>query len=227
MKFIIIIFSLFLFINSTQKKSEYFIPQDFEFPDDSIGMGKTFSYHDSLNNDDYYEDLRLIQNETKKLKSTVYYSKDAKTDSTIYYNGNISESYMNLSTIQPMCKGYNIDELIINKNGGKEKHIKQVFNNNIVQLTKSSIRRITNDTSIFWMGNYHKCLVIKAEQRVERVSPIFPSLNYDQEATVCFFYAKEFGVIKFIIHYTDGKNEVHHSIWLLSGIHDLVSNSPI
>jgi hypothetical protein len=225
MKIIIFFLISFTFLTScSQQKSNYFIPKEFEYPDDSIADGKTFVYRDSINNKYKYEDLRLLNNGSKKLRSILSYTNEYKTDSQIYFNGNLIESYNQLSTVEPkMYKGEIIGDIIINKSGVKEKHDLQLYRNNVVSLKRYLIETYVKDTSILWMGNYLNCYMTKGEARLERSSS-YASLNYDQKAVIYFFLAKQIGLIKYSIEYTDNKKEFHNIVWTLSAIENISNN---
>jgi hypothetical protein len=89
------LFCAMLFISLTscsRQKSPRFIPKAFEYPDDSIGQGKTFIYHDSVHNQDTYEELRSIVRGSDTVQSYFRYNDTAALDSQILDHGQLMET---------------------------------------------------------------------------------------------------------------------------------------
>jgi hypothetical protein len=223
MRLLTSIFLIIFFMSCVGQISSYFIPKEFEYPDDSIGNGKTFIYRDIVNKQNAYLDIRLFNIGTKKLRSFVQHNPNLIRDSEIICDGKRVEFYYQLSTVDPkMSKGEDIVDKIINDGGKFGRHISsRTFHDNVIILKISVEENVIKDTSILWMGNYLGCIETQKEGKIEIRSSKYPTLNFDGNLLSKCYYAKRIGIIRYSMAYKDRKKENHYIMWDLSSIEDI------
>jgi hypothetical protein len=206
-----------------RQKSSYFIPKEFEYPDDSIGNGKTFIYLDTLNKQNTYLDIRMFSVGAKKVRSIVQYNPVSFKDSDIISDGKRIEIYSQLSKVdQKMYKGEDIVDKIVNDGENSLMHItSRTYHNNIIIAKISFQESVIKDTTILWMGNYLPCIETKKEGKVEGRSRKYSTLNFDDTILSICYYAKRIGLIRYSIAFKDRKQENHYMMRILSSIEDI------
>lgn len=212
---------LFLFLTGCSgQKMPRFIPKAFEYPDDSIGEGKTFTFHDSVHNENTYLELRsfMIGNDT--VQSHFRYNDTAVVDSELINHGQLMETYRALSSLYPrMYKGEDIVDVTIN-DGTKlgSNKMSTTYHNDTVTETISWESQFIKDTSIIWKGQLLPCLVVQSNGKLKVRSKKYAPLNFTSKGLLYDYYAKSIGVIKYVLTYKDRKNNYHYLSWNLTSI---------
>lgn len=208
------------FASCSRQKTPRFIPIAFEYPDDSIGQGKTFIYHDSVHNQDTYEELRSIVRGSDTVQSYFRYNDTAVLDSQIINHGQLLEAYRALSSLYPrMYKGEDLVDATINDGtrlGTNKRSI--TYHNDTATVTYSSESQFIKDTSIVWRDQWLPCLVVQTNGKLEVRSKKYAALNYTSRVLLYGYYAKNIGVIKYILTFRDRKNNYYYLPWSLTSI---------
>jgi hypothetical protein len=202
------------------QKRPYFMPKTFEYPDDSIGEGKTFTYHDSAHNQDTYIDLRSFMMGRDTLRSYLRYNAKSRIDSQIINHGQLIETFDQLSTRHPrLFKGEQVLDLTIDDGTKLGKNKKSwTYHNDNLTLAISSESQFVKDTSMLWQGRLLPCLVIHSDGKMDVRSKKYASLNYTSTVLYYGYYAKSIGLIKYILAFTDRKKVDHYQRWNLASI---------
>ena len=212
---------LFTFLTSCSgQKTPRFIPKAFEYPDDSIGQGKTFIYHDSLHNQDTYLELRSIVRGSDTVQSYFRYNDTAVLDSQIINQGRLMETYRALSSLYPrMYKGEDIVDVTTDDGTKLGRNKKSTtYHNDTVTETISWESQFIKDTSIIWKGQLLPCLVIQSNGKLEVRSKKYTPLNFTSRGLLYDYYAKNIGVIKYLLTFKDKKNIDYYLPWSLTSI---------
>jgi len=214
---------LFTFLTSCSgQNNPYFIPKSFEYPDDSIGGGKTFIYHDSVHNKDTYVALRSFVRGGDTVLSYVRYNDKSVIDSQIVSHGIKIESYYQFSWYHPFL--YKAEDLIdvTTIDGAKlsKNKTSATYHNDTLALTISSQSQFLKDTSMLWTGQMVPCLVTVSTEKMKGRSKIIGSLNFTSTGVLLGYYAKGLGVIKYILTFRDRKNDYQYQVWNLTTIED-------
>jgi hypothetical protein len=208
-----IIFVLFIFLTGCSgQKMPRFIPKAFEYPDDSIGEGKTFIFHDSVHNKNTYVELRSVVMGNDTVQSWLRYNDTTVTDSAIMNHGQLMEIYGHLSSLNPrMYKGEDVVDVTIN-DGTKLGKNKQswTYHNDTLTVAITSESQFVKDTSIEWRGRLLPCLAIQFNGKMEVRSKLYRGLNYTAKAINYDYYAKNIGLIKYTVKFKDRKNNDHY-----------------
>jgi hypothetical protein len=229
MKLLLLIILIIFFQSCHRQKLGAFIPKEFYYPDDSIGSGKTFTYHDSANNKYKYTDLKLIYSENKKLIVFVSYDSILTRDSVIELNHKVIDWYKQLGAYDStLVKAEGLVDMTIDDNSrlGKNK-ISIFFQNDIISEKISTEKIFVKDTSMIWNGKYFDCLIMESNGKFEIRSHKYPSLNYNLNAIHYSYFAKGIGQIEMSDKYRDRKGKNHFDEWYLSSIKDIVSRNKI
>jgi hypothetical protein len=212
---------LFTFLTGCSgQKTPRFIPKAFEYPDDSIGQGKTFIYHDSVHNQDTYLELRSIVRGSDTVQSCFRYNDTAVLDSQIINHGKLIETYRALSSLYPrMYKGEDIVDVTTDDGTklGRNKN-SMTYHNDTVTETISWEGQFIKDTSIIWKGQLLPCLVIQSNGKLEVRSKKYAPLNFTSKGLLYGYYAKNIGLIKYVLTFKDRKNNDHYLPWNLTSI---------
>jgi hypothetical protein len=217
--------SIWLFIvavSCTEKKSRRFIPEAFEYPVDSIGEGKTFIFHDSVQNADTYVALNSFMRGGDTVQTFTRYNATTILDSQVFNRGQLVETYYPLSSLHPrLYKGEAIADEVTSdgtKPGVSEKSY--TYRNDTVTVTLSSKTRFLKDTSVLWQGHELPCLVIQSNRIVDAQSKSYKGLNYTVKTQYVGYLAKNLGVIKYVLSFRDRQNNDHYMVWDLVAIED-------
>lgn len=202
------------------QKSPRFIPEAFEYPDDSIGQGKTFIYHDSLHNQDTYVELRSIVRERDTVQSYFRYNDTDVIDSQIVNHGKLMEAFRTISTLHhQLYKGEDIVDVTTDDGTKLGRHNESMtFHNDTVTATQSFESHFVKDTSILWSGRWLPCLVVQTNGKMEIRSKKYRLLNYTSRALLYAYYAKNIGVVKYVVTFKDRKNKDYYLPWTLTSI---------
>jgi hypothetical protein len=211
-----------LFASCSGQKPARFIPKDFNYPDDSIGEGKTFIFHDSVHNQHTYLSLRSLMQGSDTVQSRVRYNAMSVIDSQIISHGQMIESYYQFSWYHPVL--YKAQDLIdVTTSDGTKLGLNKTsctYHNDTLLLTISSESQFLKDTSMVWSGQLVPCLVIVSNGKMEGRSKIIESLNFTSTVLYRGYYAKDLGVIKYTMGFKDRKNNDQYLVWDLVAIED-------
>jgi hypothetical protein len=224
----ILTFALLLMILTccSSRKLPRFIPVDFEYPDDSIGEGKTFVYHDSVHNQNTFLQLRYIRKGSDTLLSYFHYTDTAKLDSQLLRHGQLVKTFRQLSTLNPrVYKGEDILDVIID-DGTKlgRKKTSWTYNNDTLKAVFTFESQFIKDTSILWKDQLLPCLVIQSNATLEMSSKLYSGLNRSSKGLIYYYYAKNIGVIRNTLASKDSKNIDHYWIWTLASIENGINS---
>jgi len=90
MKFMASLFLVFI-IHSCSTDLPRFIPEDFDYPNNKIGAGKTYVYRNRDSSQYHFNDIKIINDQG--YRSIRNYGDDSIGDSIITYNGRTIEVY--------------------------------------------------------------------------------------------------------------------------------------
>jgi hypothetical protein len=214
MKFIASLFLIFV-IYSCSTGLTYFIPGDFDYPNNEIKAGKTFVYKNSDSNQYYFKDIKLIN--YKGYRSIKSYDEHSIKDSIITYNGRTIEVY-NFFILGngKAIRGQKLQDIILNNNDKLGKHLTEwSYRNPKVFLTTTLEEKYNKDTTVNWQNHSLECLVTQANGILRYSS------NHQTIYTFKYYYAKGIGLIKYASEYTDYHGKYYHTIWNLLSIKDI------
>jgi hypothetical protein len=212
---------MYFFTGCSGQKMPFFIPKAFEYPDHSIGEGKTFIYYDSVHNKNNYFELRTFIKGGDTVCSNLQYNDTAKVDSQIINHGKLIEIYHQLSTLNSrMYKGEDIVDMTISDGTrlGKNKQSYTFRNDDTLTVKISSESQFFKDTSILWKGALLPCLVVQTNGNIELRSKKFAGLNRSSTVLVYSYYALKIGEIKYTVAFRDRNNNDYCFQWNLTSI---------
>lgn len=208
------------FTGCSRQKMHFLVPEAFQYPDDSIGEGKTFFYHDSVHNQNTYMQLRTYITGSDTIQSYFRYNDTAIIDSQIMSHGKLIETYRQLSTLNPrMYKGEDIVDITTGDGTktGKNKR-SYTYKNDTLKMEISSEYQFFKDTSILWKGVLLPCLAFQTVGHIELRSKKFAGLNHSTRVFFYGYYAPKLGEIKYTLAFKDRKNNDHYVQWNLISI---------
>ncbi len=92
--------------------------------------------------------------------------------------------------------------------------------NDTLILTISSESQFLKDTAMVWRGQLLPCLVTMSNEKMEGHSNIIKSLNFTSTAVLRGYYAKNIGVIKYMLTFRDRQHVDQYQVWHLVRIED-------
>jgi len=241
MKLFSIILSFTLLANISNQRSSYFIPKEFEFPDDSIGNGKTFFYKNEayLNEDDWntenastmyvenmytFKNLQLINIDGEKYRQVKEYdhSLTSITDSIIILDGKALAVFnFFMSGDGKAIAGEKIQDTVIEDENKLGKHlVKRIYHGEKLTHIVSSEEKFLKDTIITWKKNKLPCLVTRTTGLVKVQTNADTSFNYTFKVFSNTYYAKGIGEIKYSIDFIDHTGKDNYAMWDLISIYD-------
>ena len=197
MRLTYIFLTIFLFSCTQSKYKGFFIPKEYEYPEDSLLNKKTFTYEDISIGKIIYCDYVL---KNKNLIET-HYSNSKTYDSTIYCNGKTIETYSSPFDEKVLIKCNIIQDTIIKNETKFGKRVRTTFlTEDSSSVLSSVISEYLNDTSLTWNNQTIPCVVVrqhcKDEYRDGKDS-MTDILLYSQTG----YYGKHIGLIKYTIYF--------------------------
>lgn len=218
---------LFLFINrcSDKKNDHYFIPEDFQYPYNKIGVGKTFVYQNSLTKEQTFEDLRTLDIGGKHFETLKSYNANSVNDSVKLLNGKVFETFIFfMSSGGHFVKAETVKDSILNNNLKLGVHVtERKFEANGVQYITTSQEKFLKDTTIIWENTRLPCLVTQSNKKIEVIDKAATAVNNFINVIANFYYAKGIGVIKYSIQFTDQYGKANYGLWELKSIKNINS----
>lgn len=203
---------LFVFImnlfscSSSNKKS--FIPKEYDYPDDSLLIGKTFVYQDIQTGEKTYTYYRIQYNSKDKWLLSVQYTNNKVYDSTFYLNDKMIETYSSPYANGALLKCEIIQDTVI-QNGTKfgQSLTTTILRKDSSSVISTSVSEYLKDTTIAWRNQLIPCFVTtqwcKDEYKNSNDSTT-DILLYSQNG----YYAKGIGLIKYTVYFHDRVNTI-------------------
>ncbi len=188
----------------SSKNGETFIPKEYQFPDDSLLMGKTFSYNKTESNEKNFTDLRLNVIGDKKYLVSRQYSSDKLFDSVITVEDKTKDIYsFSFDDGRPL-KGEIIQDTII-KNGTKlGLRIKRTIFK-VKDYTSDNLSRLEylKDTAIVWQKRKIDCIVMTATSTTQLINSTDNSARQELTSYHNLYYGKYIGLLKYSTNFKD------------------------
>jgi hypothetical protein len=225
-----ILLSLLIFapilIRCSAQKPANFIPKEFEYPDDTIGAGKTFIYEDSLTKRQHYENLQILDSNGKKLKITKSYDSSSVSDSVRYLDDKLVEHYnFFLNKGGNPIKAENLQDTVTNNEHRLGVHSSQIrYRTDALIYTATTKEEFLKDTTITWQGKQLPSLVTSGNSRVEIKVKADTTVSEVMEVHLRFYYARNVGLIRYSIQFTDHTGKDSYGLWKLEKIDDDMKN---
>jgi len=214
MKFMASLFLVFI-IHSCSTDLPRFIPEDFDYPNNKIGAGKTYVYRNRDSSQYHFNDIKIINDQG--YRSIRNYGDDSIGDSIITYNGRTIEVYnFFLSRDRKGIKGEKLQDIILSNNDKLGKHLTEWSYRAPKILCRTRLEEeYVKDTTINWQSHPLECLVTRATGILRyRLS----NSNYQTTYAFKYYYAKGIGVIRYSNEFTDHYGKYHSNTWDLVSI---------
>ena len=220
MKVQLLLLAILFFSKCSDTKTAYFIPEEYQYPDNKIGNGKIFIYQDSLTKEFVSKSIKLINMDGRTYRIYKQYDSTSTTDSAIIFNGKMVEDY-NFIIGGRATKADIMEDTIIN-NGFKlgQRVYKCVYNTPPTFTTQNSEETFLKDTSINWKGKSTKCLLTNESVLLEVHLISDTTEKQVLHATLTNYYAEGYGMIKYSLHMIDHTGKTSYSVWSLDSIGD-------
>jgi hypothetical protein len=217
MRFIAYLFLVFT-IYSCSTDLHRFIPEDFDYPNNKIGAGKTYVYWNRDSSQYHFDDIRIIND--KGYRSIRSYGDDSIGDSIITSNGRTIEVYnFFLSRDRKGIKGEKLQDITLNNNHKLGKHLTEwSYQASKILCTTKLEEEYVKDTAINWQNHPLECLVTRATG-ILRYSD--SKSNHQTTYAFKYYYAKGIGVIRYSNEFTDYHGKYHSNTWNLASIKDI------
>jgi hypothetical protein len=186
---------ILFFIGCNKVKKDSFIPKEYEYPDDSLLNGKTFTYQDLPNGQKYSDDCSIQYISNDKWYFDITHNDKKIYDSTIYLNDKRFVSYSSPYLEGRLLKDSIIQDTILPNGTKYGKSITSFIDkkNDSTSLNVSYTLEYLKDTDIIWNNASIHCIVIKDSSKYRynegKASTIY--LDYKEE-----YYGKKMGIIK-------------------------------
>jgi hypothetical protein len=133
----------------------------YQYPDDSIGNGKSFIYTRKYSSELLTSKVSLLKEQDSTYRIVVNYEGDILADSSRYYNGKLIEMYaFYMSGDRSATKAIIAQDTIMDSKAGKIRRSKLIypteFNTYIVTNEESYVK----DSSAVWKGKKLNCLIV-------------------------------------------------------------------
>jgi len=211
---------LLLWINRCSEHPDCFIPDDFQYPDNKIGMGKTFVYQNSATQEVTFKDLKILNVNGQHFQTLKSYDSSSAGDSVKSLNGRTFETFnffMNKGG-NPV-KAENLKDTIL-KNGQKLGiHLtERKYEAEDLRYIVTSQEQFLKDTTVVWENSELPCLVTQANAEIRIEVKADTSINHLIEETSEYYYAKGIGVIKYTNQFIDHNGKDNYDVWELKSI---------
>jgi len=216
-------FFLLLFINKCSDNSNYFIPNDFQYPENKIEMGKTFVYQNNATQELTFIDLKILDINGQHFQTLKSYDSNSVSDSLKLLNGRTFEIFnffMNKGG-NPV-KAENLKDTILNN--GKKLGIRlteRKYETEQLQYVTTSQEQFLKDTTVVWENSKLPCLVTQTNAKIKIKVNADTSINHLTEVASEFYYAKGIGVIKYTVQFTDHNGKENYGVWELKSIKNI------
>jgi len=220
MKFPILLF-VALFLNKcSDKKSNYFIPEEFQYPENKIEKGKTFIYQNALRKKITFRSIKLLNINERKYFISKEFDSTSTTDSAIFFKGKILEDYnFVLNGGHGATKASIAEDTVINNGSKLGKHVTEyIFNTPTTSMIVNVEDIFVKDTSCIWQGKTLDCLEIQSLAKVQFNSLTDTLSKYFLNASNLMYYAKGVGLIKYIIQFRNHNGIDEYGDWELKEI---------
>jgi hypothetical protein len=209
----------------SQRKIQRFIPEEYRYPLNKIGNGKTFVYKTmgTLNDSLFYDVQLTTEAGTKYLLVTLYTSRIKLDSFKLTTEDNPIEIFKfrspDLSDTSRQCIQGEIKEDTVIDNGTK---LGKLFYNvayagKTDKLTINTEGEYLKDTILPWQGKQISCIVIKTKDKREIGPKLIPLLSREiGRNSGELFYAKGIGRLQFT-----WQNKEKLTQWQLVDIRDL------
>jgi hypothetical protein len=212
-----------IFIKCSAQKPTDFIPKEFRYPDDKIGAGITFIYQDSLTAQRTFENFQIVNRDGKRFKATIKYDSNSVNDSVLYLNGRVVEHYnFFLNKGGNPIKAENLQDTVTNNGHKLGVHSSQIrYRTDALIYTATTKEEYLKDTTINWQGKQLPSLVTSGNSRVEIKVIADTTVSQVMEVHLRFYYAKDVGLIRYSIQFTDHTGKDNYGLWKLERIDDM------
>jgi hypothetical protein len=211
-----------IFIKCSAQKPTDFIPKEFRYPDDKIGAGKTFIYQDSLTAKRSFENLQIVNRDGKRFKMIKEYDSNSVSDSAIYLEDRVVEHYNFILNNGSPIKAENLQDTVTNNGHRLGVHSSQIrYKTDALIYTATNREEFLKDSTINWQGKQLPSLVTSGNSRIEIKVKADTTVSQVMEVHMRFYYAKEVGLIRYSIQFTDHTGKDNYGIWKLERIVDM------
>ena len=196
---LIIIIGFFTFLASCNNSApiNQFIPDEYNYPDDSMLVGKTFIYEDTVTGQKAYTDCKLVNNSQGQYITSRNYVNGKTYDSTISLNNKMIETYSSPYIGNDLLKCQIIQDTII-KNGTKlgQSITKTLLRNDSDKVFNTVVSEYLKDTLLMWNNKSTPCIIISNISRDEYRNSN-DSITEVIEGSYNGYYCKKLGLVEY------------------------------
>ena len=224
MRFIIFFFLVFFSTACIKKASVSFIPKEFNFSDDKIGEGKLFIYENRMKNKVTFDSIKSLNDNGKIFRITKIYDSLKVSDSILFFNGQVIESYnfFMSKNSQPIKANELQDTIIYNHERLGVRYYNCKYLSAKTLNTINVVERFLKDTSIFWENSLLPCIVTKSSCLIKVQANNDSTIQLHLTANQSRYYAKGIGLIRYEIHFTDHDGNKNNDCWSLKAIKEIL-----
>ncbi len=196
---VILCSSLMISCNQIKKKTRFY-PEEYIYPDSSLGNGKTFVYKDvedttNLN----FKDIKIINEDGKAYVIIKRYNQTSTLDSEKYnIDKELIESYIFVGgPLENKLKGAILQNEIVDDGSRLGKRIYNAeYKAYDDVITIKTEEYFIKDTVINWNGQNLGCIKIRSTTWFRLNNKNNPSVNTDNQRTSEVYFAKGIGLIR-------------------------------
>jgi len=206
--------------------SEYpihFIPDDFQYPESKIGMGKTFVYKNSATDELTFDDLKILDIDGHHFQTLKSYDSKSVHDSVKLLNGKVFETFnFFMNKGGDPIKAENLKDTILNNGLKLGIHLtERKYEAEELRYLINSQEQFLKDTTVVWENAELPCLVIQVHAEIRIEAKTDTSINHSIEQTSECYYAKGIGIIKYTSQFIDHDRKDNYDVWELKSIEDI------
>ena len=216
---------LLLFVSGCDDHINYFIPDGFQYPDNKIEKGKTFVYQNNSTQERTFKDLRTLDMDGQHFQTLKSYDSNSVSDSVKLLNGKSFETFnFFMNKGRNPIKAENLKDTILNNGQKLGIHLtERKYQTEQIQYLTTSQEQYLKDTTIIWENSKLLCLVTQANAKIEIKVKADTSINHLTKVVSNFYYAKDIGLIKYSIQFTDQNGKDNYGLWELKSIKNIVN----
>lgn len=181
---------------------ERLIPKEYEYPEDSLSIARTFVFRNDSSGEQQWIDKSLRHTSNGNLVTEKRYAKGSQFDSTIYLNGKAIGLYNNIYIPGKITSGMVMEDTVVRDGTRLGRQLRKTFYHGPdYDVLIEGKEYFLKDTSITWQNHNYPCLVTRTE-----VIANFRLDTLTLQSLQSFhnlYFGKGIGLIKFTTEYKE------------------------
>ena len=186
------------------RSGEPFIPKEYQFPEDSLLIGRTFVYEKEGTNDKSFTDLKLNVVGNKRHLVSRQYSSDKLFDSVVTVEDKTKAIYSFSFDDEKPLKGLIAQDTILKNDTKLGLRTKRtIFKASDYVSDNISTLEYLKDTVLLWQNKKVDCIVLTATSTTQLISNSNISASQKLTSYHNLYYGKNLGLLKYTTSFKD------------------------